>query len=74
MISMIFIRTGEGSICTCLDTEASLRRSVLVIFRLAGMITSPLSPLTTSRGIFSPSRMLESASVRPSRSLSIWVL
>ena len=74
MISMILMRTGDGSIWTCLETAASLRRSVLVILRLAGMMISPVSPLMTSSGIFSPRRMLESASVRPSRSLSICVL
>jgi hypothetical protein len=42
---------------------ASLRSSVLVILRLAGMMISPVSELTTSSGIFSPSRMLLSASV-----------
>ena len=38
--------------------SASLRSSVLVILRLAGMMISPVSLLTTSSGIFSPSRML----------------
>ena len=38
--------------------RASLRRSVLVILRLAGMMISPVCALTTSSGIFSPRRML----------------
>ena len=36
------------------------------------MITSPVSELRTSSGIFSPRRTLESASVRSSRNLSVW--
>ncbi len=41
-----------------------------MILRFAGMIFSPVSTLTTSSGIFSPSRMLLSASVR--LSWSVW--
>ena len=53
---------------------ASLRSRVLVILRLAGMMISPVSPLTTSSGIFSPRRMLESASVSCSCSSSFCFL
>ena len=68
---MILIFTGDGSISICLDTAAKRRSNVFVILRLAGMTTSSVSPFFTSRGIFSPSRMLDKDSVRSSRTLSL---
>ncbi len=68
---MILMRTGEGSISINLETAAKRRSNVFVILRLAGMIISSVSLFFTSRGIFSPRRILDNASVRSSRKRSL---
>ena len=58
MISRILFRIGWDRSRSDHRRVANLRKSVFVILRLAGMMISPVSAFTTSRGIFSPSRML----------------
>ena len=52
MISLILFRIGDGSISIGHKPWASFLSRVLVIFRLAGMMISPVWLLTTSSGIF----------------------
>ena len=63
MISKILFLIGEGSIEILSYTCESFRSNVFVILRFAGIITSSVLELVTSKGIFSPSNMLLKFSV-----------
>ena len=63
MISMIRLRIGLGSISMDSWFSATLWSRLLVTFLPASMRISPVWPLVTSSGIFSPMSTSESLSV-----------